>query len=109
MNGTDLEKEFAGLFGKSSSGLGEEELLRVASNYAMQLSTKQMKALLYLGWVTEFIIKKPEEKAAVQRFIENWLSWKQYNNSDIFVMKALENISLRKFFGENSMKVNIEK
>jgi len=42
-------------------------------------------------------------------FIERWLELKQYNNSDMFVMRALDSISLRKFIGENAFKVNIEK
>ena len=42
-------------------------------------------------------------------FVDRWLELKQYNNSDAFVMKALEFISLRKFLNENSLKVNIDK
>ena len=104
---SNLEDAFQNLFKTSASGTGEEELLRIASNYSLQLSAKQMKALLYLEW---WIPKLPEEeKERVRAFIRRWLELKQNNNSDLFVMKALEHISLRKFINENTMKVNIEK
>lgn len=103
----NLEDAFQGLFKTSASGTGEEELLRIASTYSRQLSARMIKALSYL----HFIIPKlnPVQKRQVEDFIKNWLEYKQYNNSDVFVMRALDSISLRKFIGENSFKVDIQK
>jgi len=103
----NLEDAFQDLFKTSASGSGEEELLRIASKHAMQLSAAQIKVLLYLEWQA---VSYPDPyKQQLQDFVERYLELKQNNNSDIFVMKALEHISLRKFINENSMKVNIEK
>lgn len=103
----NLEEAFQTLFKTSASGTGEEELLRIASTYSRQLTAAQIKAICYLEWITH---KLPALDAIrLEHFIERWLSLKQYNNSDVFVMKALEHISLRKFINENTMKVNIEK
>lgn len=107
MSDTDknLESEFASLFGASVSGSGEEELLRIASRYSLQISATQIKALLFL----EFLSNIAPSLGWIKDFISRWLQLKENNNSDLFVMKALEYISLRKFLGENSFKVNIEK
>jgi hypothetical protein len=103
----NLEDAFQSLFKTSASGTGEEELLRIASTFSMQLSTRQMKALLYL----EMLAGQSEEpvKSQLRNFVSRWLELKQHNNSDMFVMRALDAISLRKFVGENAFKVNIEK
>jgi len=103
----NMEDAFGNLFKTSSSGTGEEELLRIASTYSRQFSAKQIKALLYLEW---WLPKRSvEEQKRLRTFIDKYLELKQYNNSDAFVMKALEHIALRKFINENTMKVNIEK
>lgn len=106
--GGNLEDAFGNLFKTSASGTGEEELLRIASTYSRQLSTRAIKAILYLEWITaEREGKSYQER--MKHFIDRWLELKQYNNSDQFVMRALDSISLRKFIGENAFKINIEK
>jgi len=106
-NDINMEDAFGKLFSTSSSGTGEEELLRIASTYSRQFSSKQIKVLLYLEW--SIPIYPPDTQKRIRKFIDRYLELKQYNNSDGFVMKALEHISLRKFINENTMKVNIEK
>lgn len=103
----NLEDAFQSLFRTSASGTGEEELLRIASTFSMQITTRQMKALLYLEWASAS--QTPEMRKQITRFVSRWLEFKQHNNSDLFIMRALDSISLRKFVGENAFKVNIEK
>ena len=103
----NLEDAFQNLFRTSASGTGEEELLRIASTFSMQITTRQMKALLYLEWAS--INLSPARRKQITQFVERWLGFKQHNNSDLFIMRALDSISLRKFVGENAFKVNIEK
>lgn len=118
----NLEDAFSNLFKSSVSGTGEEELLRIASNYSLQITAPQIKILLYLEHKAEtfdlaYTYAKTTQLQAKYRFIANylrmfvrrWLELKQHNNSDIFVMRALDSISLRKFINENTLKVNIEK
>jgi len=110
----NLEDTFQQLFSSSASSTGEEELLRIASAYSRQYSSAQMRVLLYLRQVANYYLRKESDNAKQSgrdlcEFLDRWEELKQYNNSDVFVMKALEHISLRRFINENSVKVNIEK
>lgn len=104
----NLEDAFQNLFRTSASGTGEEELLRIASTYSVQLSTRQIKALLWLEWYAA-TTKDRTLAGGIQRFVDRYMYLKQFNGSDLFVMRALDSISLRKYIGENAFKVNIEK
>lgn len=104
---TNLEDAFQSLFKTSASGTGEEELLRIASTFSLQINPAQIKCLLYIEWVARTM--EPTKRQQLQTFVDRWLELKQYNGSDMFVMRALDSISLRKFIGENAFKVNIEK
>jgi hypothetical protein len=102
-----IEDKWSDLFAGSASATGEEELLRIASKYSFQISARQIKALLYLEHLAYGL---PEPfRGQLTTLVVRWLELKENNNSDIFVMKALEYISLRKFFNENSFKVDIQK
>ena len=103
----NLEDAFQSLFKTSASGTGEEELLRIASTFSLQLSAGQIKALLYLEWAAEQETEIKQKQ--IRGFISRWLELKQHNNSDQFVMHALDSISLRKFIGENAFKIDIAK
>lgn len=116
----NLEDAFSKIFKSSVSGTGEEELLRIASDYALQIDAKQIKCLLYLeNWASKFkaLAKQQPQYALLYNwqaeylstFVYRWLDLKRHNNSDIFVMRGLDSISLRKFINENTLKVNIEK
>jgi len=117
----NLEDAFGQLFKSSTSGTGEEELLRIASDYALQIKASQFRLLLYLEHkassfelAASYASKKHKaqyEYAAryLHNFVFRWLELKKHNNSDVFVMRALDSISLRKFINENTLKVNIEK
>ena len=118
----NLEDAFGQLFKSSVSGTGEEELLRIASDYALQITAKQVRLLMFLlhradyfslraEYASDLAIKKQCEYATryLRNFVEKWLELKKHNNSDAFVMRALDSISLRKFINENTLKVNIEK
>lgn len=106
--GANLEDAFNDVFKTSKSGTGEEELLRIASQFSLQVTAKQMRCLIYLLHRAERS-KNSNDKLLLQLFVRKWLEYKQNNNSDVFVMKALEHISLRHYINENSFKVNIEK
>lgn len=118
----NLEDAFGQLFKSSVSGTGEEELLRIASDYALQIKANQFRLLLYIEhkassfelgakYAKNRMMKAKFEYAAtyLHTFVQRWLELKKHNNSDVFVMRALDSISLRKFINENTLKVNIEK
>lgn len=103
----NLEDALSGLLKSGVSGTGEEELLRIASTYSRQITARQIRALLYLEMAA--VVSSVQVQKMLKHFVERWLELKQYNNSDLFVMKALEFISLRKFINENTMKINLQK
>lgn len=103
-----LEEAFNDLFKSGATGTGEEELLRVASKYSMQLTTAQMKCLLYLKWIAN-TNEDPLVYSALDNFVQKWLELKEYNNSASFIMRVIDFISLRRFLTEQSFKVDIKK
>lgn len=120
----NLEQAFSNLFKSSVSGTGEEELLRIASRYSLQMSAQQIKCLLFLEHKARMydelykVAKQQNDLRWVKykftadyltTFVSRWLDLKQHNNSDVFVMRALDSVALRKYINENSMKINIEK
>lgn len=111
---TNVEDAFQDIFSGSVSGGGEEELLRIASDYALQLSASQIRALLWLELKAIDLEAKKTPRSLVasaklKTFIKRWVELKRNHNSDMFVMRALDAISLRRLIGENSVKVDIQK
>lgn len=102
------EDLFNGLFGASASGTGEEELLRIAAKYSLQISGRQVRCLLRLRM---YQTKAGDQPASdiLKSFIEKWLEWQQYHGSMAYVMRALDSIALRKFVNENTFKVAVNK
>jgi len=104
----NLEQAFNDLFKGGTTSTGEEELLRVASKYSMQMTAQQIKALLYLQhWADQTKIET--DKKIINNFIAKWLELKEYNNSAGFIMRVIDFISLRRFLTEQSFKVDIQK
>lgn len=107
----NMESSLNNLFESGASGTGEEELLRIASDYALQLSARQIRALLRLKWraAQSKAAGRHEEAKMIIDFADGWLLLKKNNFSDKFVMRALDAISLRHYIGENAFKVDIRK
>lgn len=110
-SGQNLEDAWQSLFSGGATGTGEEELLRIASDYALQLSAAQIRALLRLELESIDLDKKGRKTEAekIQHFVKGWIKYKRNNNSELFVMRALDAISLRRFIGENAFKIDIQK
>lgn len=107
----NLEEIFSDLFKGGTTGTGEEELLRVAAKYSMQLSAAQIKCLLYIAFEADKARANNDVKSAaiLNNFIIKWLEWKEYNNSAGFIMRVIGDISMRRFLTEQSFKVDIKK
>lgn len=92
------------------SATGEEEMLRIASEFALQLDADQIRAILFvenMGRRLKQIL--PEEGQFLLDWAREWKRLKKNNHSDQFINAIMGSISLRKFFNENTFKVNIEK
>lgn len=105
----DVENAFTNLFGGIASGTGEEELLRIAARFSRQISARQMRCLVRLTMAAEAAPKDSKTKAQLMAIVEHWLEYKQYHNSNLYVMRALDSISLRKYINDSSFKVNVQK
>lgn len=106
-----IEEAALNIFGGSTSGSGEEELLRIASNFALQLSARQINRLLWLKLAALRLRNAKKDNLAIvfDAFITNWLEWKKYNGSEAYIMRGLDSISMRRYLNEGSFKVNIDK
>lgn len=107
----NLEEVFSDLFKGGTTGTGEEELLRLASKYSMQLYAVQIKCLLFLDYMKAqcLYFNFKLEYTILDNFIKKWLEWKEYNNSANFILRIIGDISMRRFLTEQSFKVDIKK
>ena len=108
MEKKSIEQAVNDLFKGGTTGTGEEELLRLASKYSMQLSAQQIKCLLYIKYWAN-MTGDPVQKMTLDEFVQLWLAWKEYNNSAGFIMRIIGDISMRRFITEQSFKVDIKK
>lgn len=102
------EELFGNLFGASASGTGEEELLRIAAKYSLQLDGRQIQCLSKIELI---IAEKPDSQTSItlRKFVEAWLEYKQHHKSGLYVMEALDSIALRRFITSEAFKVNVQK
>lgn len=98
----DLTNIMQGLFQATS---GEEDMLRVATKYTLQLTQEQVKLLLFIKWASTFTEKHRER---LNNFVNEYLEMKQYCNSGIFVMKLFEFLSLKRFI-ETGLDLKVQK
>lgn len=107
----NIEEAFNDLFKGASSASGDEELLRIVSDFSLQLSSSQIRALIWLKTkaITLQSLGRKTEAQMLVTVIEDWVKYKKNNFSDVFMMRAVESISLRKFIGNNSFKVDVMK
>ncbi len=107
----NIEKAFNDLFKSSTSGSGEEELLRIVSDFSLQLTSPQIRALLWLKVKAKRLRArgKTDEALVLDTFVDEWVRYKKNNFSDVFMMRAVESLSLKKFIGQNAIKVDVMK
>lgn len=98
------------LMANSTSAGGEEEMLRIASEFSLQLDADQIRAILWLEMFAKKLSRLlPEEGAWLANWASEWRKLKKNNHSDQFMVAIMDRISLRKYFNENTFKVNIDK
>lgn len=111
MSDTNIEEvAVSDLLGNSSSPGGEEEMLRIASEFSLQLDADQIRAILWLEMFAKRLGRVlPEEGRWLANWCAEWRKLKKNNHSDQFMVAIMDKISLRKFFNEQTFKVNIDK
>ena len=98
-------------FVESLQSGGDEELLRVASAHARQYTSDQIKVLIFLGMLVKIYNYQGDDLTAelVQFVIDEFKELKRYNNSDRFVMRALDSISLRRLMNNDSINFQLKR
>jgi len=106
-----LAERFQSLLGSSTTGGDDEKLLELASKFSLQLSASQIRILMAINLISDIAEKEGDEKGSfvLRSFSRKYLELKQYHGSDFFVMRALENVSLRKFMAQQPINVDVIK
>lgn len=98
--------DIMGLMTQSSGG-GDEELLRIASNFSRQITGRQQRtmAMLYMFGIS----KGGEIEKKITKFLDYYMTNKQYHESGPFVMRALDAIAVKRYIDPGAVKVNVNK
>lgn len=102
-----MEESFEEIFGASASGTGEEELLKIAARFSRQLTARQMRCIIKLK--AHMQLAGDKTRRTLEAIVSEFLELKQYHNSNLYVMRALDSVALRRFINENSVKINVQK
>lgn len=96
-------------FNQSSNG-GEEEILRIASNYALQIGSQQIRTLLMLKMVAiEYASKNHAFATQTELFVKEYLDMKHHHESGAFIMRVIDSLAVKRLITENTAKVNVMK
>jgi geranylgeranyl pyrophosphate synthase len=104
----DIQKFFENLFQSSGIAEGEAEILRVATEYTIFLDGQKIRALLLLK-IYSLLTEDEKEKEIINEFINTYLQYQRYNQAQRFIIKVLESLTLKRFLGENWLKVEVQK
>lgn len=85
----------------SSSTTDESEIIKILDNKTLDLSLKQIKALILL---------KSYNNTYLNNFIKDYLEFKKYNHAFEIILKGIEKISLIDFIkGRLKFNINLSK
>jgi len=101
--------DIMGAFTAGSSG-GDEEILKIASDYALQITPAQIACLIKLKMFAIDNQKKyPEIGAKVDKFTHEYLTMKKFHESGMFIRTIIADLSLKKIVPNDAVKVNVMK
>jgi len=96
-------------FSHSSEG-GDEELLRIASNYALQISPDQISTIMKLKmFALDYRHLNKDLPAKIEIFIKEYLEIKHYHESGSFIERIIGSLSLKRIIPQDAVKVNVMK
>lgn len=106
-NNEQLKDAITNLFSNSQSVSGEEELLRLAAEFAIELTPGQIQVLCLFRIIS---MQVSEFRAnQIREFVKSYLEFKRYNNSKRHVRDSLDSISLAKWIKTNAFNVNMNR
>lgn len=96
-------------FSQDSSS-GEGEILRIASNYALQINPYQEYTIMKLKTFAQDYEKyNPGLATIIEKFIKDYLELKHYHESSGFIMRIIDSLSIKKLVPNDAVKVNVMK
>jgi len=104
----------SGFMPSMGSADGSEELLKVVAEYALQLPTLQIQAILKLNDYKNRFEKMGAVTLAkrIDKIISaeaGWLKYKKFNNTGRYVLGALDSYSMGKWIKAGLLNVNVQK
>lgn len=116
VNNMENEKEqelgmnqIANLFAQAS-GSADEEILRITSQYALQLTPGQIYTIMKLkAFALDYGAKNSQLKNILTSFIADWLEIKHYHESGGFILRVVDSLSLKRIIPNDATKVNVMK
>lgn len=93
-----------------SAGSSEEEMLRLASNYALQLRPDQLECLMKLEmFAIDYGENNADLKTNIELFIDKYLKLKHFHESGYFIRSIISDLSLKRIIPPDATKVNVMK
>jgi len=104
-NVADIMNAFA-----SGSQGGDEEILKIASDYALQINPAQISSLLKLKmFAIDNWGQYPHIMEKVEKFTHEYLTMKKFHESGMFIRTIIADLSLKKVIPNDAVKVNVMK
>lgn len=104
-----LVSDIMGAFASGSNG-GDEEILKIASDYALQITPNQIATLLKLKmFAIDNSEKYPHIMEKVDKFTKEYLTMKKFHESGAYIMRMVDSLSLKKIVPNDAVKVNVMK
>lgn len=94
----------------SHSTGGDDEMLRIASQYALQITPEQIDTLTRLRcFALDYEQYNPQMKIKIELFIKEYLEIKHYHESGGFIGRIIEALSVKRLIPTDAVKFNVMK
>lgn len=101
--------DFMNMFASAGSG-GDEEILKIASEYALQIGPQQIATLMRLKlFARDYAKYNSELPDKINYFVREYLHIKKYHESGGFIQRIIADLSLKKIVPNDAVKVNVMK
>lgn len=93
-----------------ASGSSDEEILRIASNYALQLTPDQIYSIMKMkSFAEDYKHINPRLPEIIENFTSQWLEIKHFHESGSFILRVIDALSLKRIIPSDATKVNVMK
>lgn len=101
--------DIMGAFSQSSGG-GDEEILKIASEYALQVGPRQIQTIMRLKMFALTYAKINENLTfVIESFIQEYLKVKHFHESGMFIRGVIGDLSLKKIIPPDAIRMNVMK